>query len=120
MLKRLAILLAQLSEIVEEPQITYIPSPVDKGMAIVVAWSKGDERRELAQAFTETEMAQATDDALILAVEVLCENVFAEIKVQAGVDLTPEEMAHRLRVAAQQSPQNQATAQLSLLGPANG
>lgn len=120
MLKRLAILLAQLSEVVKEPQISFLPSPVDKGMAIMVAWTQGDDRYELGQAFTQTEMEMATDDMLVLSVEVLCENVLTEIKAQGGLDLTPEEAAHRLRVAARQSPANEANAKLALLGPANG
>lgn len=120
MLKRFTLLLSQLREVVQEPQISYLPAPTDAGMAIMVSWTQGENRHEIGHAFTAAELEAATDEDLFMACEVLCAAVWSEIAEVRGDNLTPEQAMQRVHAAAQESPKNRATALLAALGPANG
>ncbi len=118
MLKRLSLLLAQLRESVDDPQISYLPGPTDQGgMAIMVSWTQNGAQHEIGHAFTAAELEKAEDADLELAVEVLCAAAWTDIAEIRGDNLTPEQAMQRVHAAAQQSPKNQATASLALLGP---
>jgi hypothetical protein len=106
-LHRLATLLQQLKYATNNGQISMVPGE-EGTMAIVVAWEEGGHTFEVAQAFGRAEIAQATEEDIAQACDLLVASAWAQVSEGRGEDMTPEKALNRIREAARQSVAAQA------------